>query len=301
MKNYCGSRNFWKEKIMTKRTTEHTEMPNLAKFPEHEKEKIRLFVENLMAVKPPKVISNSSDNQINPEQDGLLFAALCYEAFGVSDHDLTNLFYGQLQAACPDNPRLQTNDLNAALAFLFDVKPKNAIEGALAVKWWVPISSLWGFLPGQEKPIYQVKSSPPTSQGLANWWRRLQTKSRPCKDYGPIASKKSSLNMCTSIQAARRLSATYRRRHQTITSRLREGRMQKSEDEPHAKANDVRKPCPYLNAQHCGARTRGQKTCRGPAMKNGRCRMHGGKSTGPQTSAGLMRSKTTNLKHGFIH
>lgn len=75
--------------------------------------------------------------------------------------------------------------------------------------------------------------------------------------------------------------------------------MQKSEDEPHAKANDVRKPCPYLNAQHCGARTRGQKTCRGPAMKNGRCRMHGGKSTGPQTSAGLMRSKTTNLKHGF--
>lgn len=136
---------------MTKRTTEHTEMPNLAKFPEHEKEKIRLFVENLMAVKPPKVISNSSDNQINPEQDGLLFAALCYEAFGVSDHDLTNLFYGQLQAACPDNPRLQANDLNAALAFLFDVKPKNAIEGALAVQMMGTHKLAMGFLARSRK------------------------------------------------------------------------------------------------------------------------------------------------------
>jgi hypothetical protein len=31
-------------------------------------------------------------------------------------------------------------------------------------------------------------------------------------------------------------------------------------------------------APRCGARTRSTKPCQSPAMKNGRCRMHGGKS-----------------------
>jgi hypothetical protein len=30
----------------------------------------------------------------------------------------------------------------------------------------------------------------------------------------------------------------------------------------------------------CGARTRNQSSCQAPAMPNGRCRMHGGKSPG---------------------
>ena len=34
-------------------------------------------------------------------------------------------------------------------------------------------------------------------------------------------------------------------------------------------------------------------------MKNGRCRMHGGKSTGPRSKEGLERSKKANWKHGF--
>jgi hypothetical protein len=38
--------------------------------------------------------------------------------------------------------------------------------------------------------------------------------------------------------------------------------------------------------------------CRAPAMANGRCRMHGGKSTGPRTEAGLARSRAARLKHG---
>ena len=33
-------------------------------------------------------------------------------------------------------------------------------------------------------------------------------------------------------------------------------------------------------------------------MPNGRCRFHGGKSTGPRTPEGLERSKRANLKHG---
>ena len=33
-------------------------------------------------------------------------------------------------------------------------------------------------------------------------------------------------------------------------------------------------------------------------MANGRCRMHGGPSTGPRTAEGLERSRRSNWKHG---
>jgi hypothetical protein len=48
----------------------------------------------------------------------------------------------------------------------------------------------------------------------------------------------------------------------------------------------------------CGARTRRGGSCEGPAMHNGRCRMHGGMSTGPRTPEGLARSRKANWKHG---
>ncbi len=34
-------------------------------------------------------------------------------------------------------------------------------------------------------------------------------------------------------------------------------------------------------------------------MKNGRCRLHGGKSTGPRTPEGLARARRANWKHGL--
>jgi DNA repair protein RadD len=45
-------------------------------------------------------------------------------------------------------------------------------------------------------------------------------------------------------------------------------------------------------------RTRRGGSCEGPAMPNGRCRMHGGASTGPRTPEGLERSRKANWKHG---
>ena len=35
-----------------------------------------------------------------------------------------------------------------------------------------------------------------------------------------------------------------------------------------------------------------------PAMQNGRCRMHGGRSTGPRTPEGRQRCAKANWKHG---
>src|SRR5215207_9647390 len=49
----------------------------------------------------------------------------------------------------------------------------------------------------------------------------------------------------------------------------------------------------------CGARCRDGQPCRGAAMGNGRCRMHGGPSTGPRTPEGLERSRKSGWKHGY--
>ncbi len=55
----------------------------------------------------------------------------------------------------------------------------------------------------------------------------------------------------------------------------------------------------YMAAPRCGARTRAGCSCRQPAMTNGRCRFHGGKSTGPCTADGLQRCRRARLVHGF--
>jgi len=54
-------------------------------------------------------------------------------------------------------------------------------------------------------------------------------------------------------------------------------------------------------APRCGAHSkRTGKPCRGAAMPNGRCKFHGGKSTGPRTPEGLERSRRANWKHGHF-
>jgi len=52
-------------------------------------------------------------------------------------------------------------------------------------------------------------------------------------------------------------------------------------------------------APRCGAHAKGSgKPCRAAAMANGRCRVHGGASTGPRTPEGLERSRRARWKHG---
>ena len=55
----------------------------------------------------------------------------------------------------------------------------------------------------------------------------------------------------------------------------------------------------YLRPPRCGARTRAGCACRQPAMPNGRCRLHGGLSTGPRTPEGRRRAQTARLVHGY--
>ena len=49
----------------------------------------------------------------------------------------------------------------------------------------------------------------------------------------------------------------------------------------------------------CGAKTRAATPCRNMPMRNGRCRMHGGASTGPKTAAGIARQRAAVTIHGM--
>jgi hypothetical protein len=63
---------------------------------------------------------------------------------------------------------------------------------------------------------------------------------------------------------------------------------------------DWRVTLPLAHASpRCGARTRAGVPCKAPAMPAGRCRMHGGSSTGPRTAEGLERIRKARTTHGM--
>ncbi len=66
-------------------------------------------------------------------------------------------------------------------------------------------------------------------------------------------------------------------------------------DEPY-----ISKKFDLKGVKKCGARSRNSlRLCKQPAMKNGRCRFHGGMSTGPRTEKGLEASRRARFKHGL--
>ena len=76
----------------------------------------------------------------------------------------------------------------------------------------------------------------------------------------------------------------------------------KTTNDPHAKPGRLRNSNPVgdpSKVARCGAQTRSGAACKGPAMANGRCRMHGGASTGPRTPEGLANSRRARWKHGL--
>jgi hypothetical protein len=73
-------------------------------------------------------------------------------------------------------------------------------------------------------------------------------------------------------------------------------------EQPHRIGGPLRHGNPRGNpnaAPRCGARNRAGAACRAPAMSNGRCRSHGGKSTGPRTQAGIQRLRAARTVHGY--
>src|SRR5215469_3660052 len=109
--------------------------------------------------------------------------------------------------------------------------------------------------------------------------------------------------MCMCITADKRLSAaSIRGVTNQVPLKKPELRMKISDSEARHQSdrlNKYRALGEPRQGRRCGAKTRSGRPCRTPAMTNGRCRMHGGTSTGPRTAEGLQRSKHARWKHGF--
>ena len=80
------------------------------------------------------------------------------------------------------------------------------------------------------------------------------------------------------------------------------GGAEKIEETPHEKRpGTLRNGNPsgdFSKAARCGAKNRRGGPCKCPAMLNGRCRLHGGLSTGPKTVEGIERIRRAVTKHG---
>jgi hypothetical protein len=80
------------------------------------------------------------------------------------------------------------------------------------------------------------------------------------------------------------------------------GRDREIEGKPHEKRRgwlrNGNPPGDFTKAPRCGARTRRGTPCQCPAMQNGRCRLHGGRSTGPKTKEETERIRRAVTKHG---
>jgi hypothetical protein len=70
------------------------------------------------------------------------------------------------------------------------------------------------------------------------------------------------------------------------------GNVESRGDGSHRKRRNNPKHLPMHQAPRCRARTRRDSPCQSPAMKNGRCRMHGG------PSPGAPKGNKNALKHG---
>jgi hypothetical protein len=80
------------------------------------------------------------------------------------------------------------------------------------------------------------------------------------------------------------------------------GMDQKIEETPHEPRcgwlKNGNPPGDLSQVRRCGAKNRRGTSCQCPAMANGRCRLHGGLSTGPKTVAGIERIRRAVTKHG---
>src|SRR6202162_2366849 len=81
------------------------------------------------------------------------------------------------------------------------------------------------------------------------------------------------------------------------------GRVEGIGESPHERRHGWLKngnpPGDLSKAPRCGAKNRRDASCQCPAMRNGRCRLHGGLSTGPKTPEGIERIRRAATKHGM--
>ena len=74
--------------------------------------------------------------------------------------------------------------------------------------------------------------------------------------------------------------------------------MTRRRERPHEPAPAMSRGANLATLPRCGAKTRRGTPCKRAALPNGRCRLHGGLSTGPRTEDGRKRMQAAKTRHG---
>jgi hypothetical protein len=118
----------------------------------------------------------------------------------------------------------------------------------------------------------------------------------PLASAAAEAARRSPSPLALRLQLHARLVASTGFEKQRWEIASGEGQGQKMTDAP-----QVPQLAQARAAARCGARRKSDgRPCQQPAMRNKtRCRLHGGKSTGPRTPEGLERARKARWQHGY--
>ena len=184
---------------------------------------------------------------------------------GSQSDEWNNVLIGQV-AEClwlkNSSSELRNRQVGAAIAALISFKPADELESMLAAQL---ISCHNAAMECYRRAMIGEQSFAGRSENLSQ-----------AKGTEARGNKKSPSSTLMSIGVGKPLSVASPRRGVAVPQNQRNKPMQKETPNP--------QPTPSRWAIHrcppCKARTRRGTPCQSPAMANGRCRMHGGASTG---------------------
>jgi hypothetical protein len=206
---------------------------------------------------------------------------------------LVTLEHEELAAASDERPETL---LMTAIAMLAELEPATATEALLAAQMLGTERSAMRFLaramlPGQTTEAIDANLTP-----SVRLMRSLTSKSRRCQNSKGKSGQQRVVVEHVNVEAG----------GQAIVGTVLPGdprgewRLTTMNPIPRGRGwlRNGNPPGDLSTIRRCGAQTRRGTPCAGPAMRNGRCRMHGGPSTGPRTPEGLDRSRKARWVHG---
>ena len=211
-----------------------------------------------------KVLERNGRSELTADHtEGGIGQLLIMDGLGIEDEDFFDGILTQLANAGSHGQKIDESGLNFMLAVIKGIEPKDQMEVMLAA---------------------QIAAIHMATMTFA---RRLgHVENIPQQDSAERALNKLARTFAIQVEALKRHRTgggqTVRVEHVTVNeggqaivgnvTQAGGGGVEKSGEQPHALG--------YAPAPRCRARTRTGQPCRSPAMPNGRCRMHGGKSPG---------------------
>jgi hypothetical protein len=225
----------------------------------------------------------TSVSDIQPKDNSLRFSESCKNNFGVSFEDLMQDIIFKAINAMPCNIPIE-NRLQAAVKSVLEMKPKDPIEAKLLAKETAIYSLAMQYVARAEKGMFSDESN----ESSCMWYetnmnfaiKLLRLHNETVETLGRYRRNgEQRVNVTHSVVAGQAIVNNFVR-IEGYPKKIRKKLME--------------------TMKLCGARskTNHHLPCRLKALPSGRCRFHGGLSTGPK-EAGRQRLAKLKTKHGY--